>query len=100
MVRRQVMALAVFGSTLVALGGCVGPEDVPSNVKDLRVLGIKVEPPEILAERCIRGADDPGAQQVLAAYAQPLEYTALIQDPTGAGRPIDYRLYACASQAD
>lgn len=96
----RTLGAAMVAWTVVIAFGCVQPEDVPSNVKDLRVLGIQLEPPEILASQCVRSLEDPAAQQALAAYAQPLEYTALIQDPAGEGRAIAYTLYACASQAD
>lgn len=92
---RTVGALAACAAL-----GCVGPEDVPSNVFDLRVLGVQLSPPEIMAPACIRDVSDPQAQAALAAYAQPVVYTALLQDPAGGGRPIEYKLWACASTRD
>lgn len=84
---------ALLGLLLCA--ACVGPEDTPSNVKDLRVLAMRMEPPELLAEEC---STDPA---VLAdTLVRPVRLTALIPDPAGEGRDLDYTLWACASQDD
>jgi hypothetical protein len=84
---------ALLGLLLCA--ACVGPEDTPSNVKDLRVLAMRMDPPELLAEEC---STDPA---VLAdTLVRPVRLTALIPDPAGQGRDLDYTLWACASQDD
>jgi hypothetical protein len=84
---------ALLGLLLCA--ACVGPEDTPSNVKDLRVLAMRMDPPELLAETC---STDPA---VLAdTLVRPVRLTALIPDPAGEGRDLDYTLWACASQDD
>ncbi|AKJ06331.1 hypothetical protein ATI61_105679 [Archangium gephyra] len=84
---------ALLGLLLCA--ACVGPEDTPSNVKDLRVLAMRMDPPELLAETC---STDPA---VLAdTLVRPVRLTALIPDPAGEGRELDYTLWACASQDD
>jgi hypothetical protein len=75
--------------------GCVEPEDVPSNVSDLRVLGVKLDPPELMAPKC--------TEDILAltpTYPRGLNYTALIADPAGGGRAIESELLACASTED
>jgi hypothetical protein len=88
---------------LLAPAACVGPEDSPSKVVDLRVLGVQTEPPEVMLPGCdaldprLRDSLDPMA---LAPLAQPLLYRALITDPKGEGRPIRYTLYACTQQGD
>src|SRR5688500_5807684 len=84
---------ALLGLLLCA--ACVGPEDTPSNVKDLRVLAMRMDPPELLAEEC---STEPA---VLAdTLVRPVRLTALIPDPAGEGRDLDYTLWACASQDD
>ncbi|MCY1080843.1 hypothetical protein [Archangium lansingense] len=84
---------ALLGLLLCA--ACVGPEDTPSNVKDLRVLAMRMDPPELIAETC---STDP---TVLAdTLVRPVRLTALIPDPAGEGRDLDYTLWACASQND
>jgi len=84
---------ALLGLLLCA--ACVGPEDTPSNVKDLRVLAMRMDPPELLADEC---STDPA---VLAdTLVRPVRLTALIPDPAGDGRDLDYTLWACASQDD
>jgi hypothetical protein len=75
--------------------GCVEPEDVPSNVSDLRVLGVRLDPPELMAQKCTEDI-----QALTSTYAQEVHYTALIADPTGGGRSIESELLACASTED
>lgn len=109
---------ALFASGLVVLlaSGCVTGQDNPTTVKDLRVLGMRFEPPEVMMTGCnvqlllgaAAGATDGGTitlppefQALLAAYAgRPLDFTALIADPAGAGRELNYRLLACANRGD
>lgn len=80
---------------LLVLASCVGPEDNPTKVIDLRVLAAAFEPPELMAPSC-----DLASPQNLALYATPVSYTALVADPAGAGRSIDYELLACARVSD
>ncbi len=84
---------AVLGLLLCA--ACVGSEDTPSNVKDLRVLAMRMDPPEIFAEAC---STDPVA--LADALVRPVRLTALIPDPAGDGRELDYTLWACGSPND
>jgi hypothetical protein len=83
----------------VALGAllcaaCVGPEDTPSKVKDLRVLAMRMDPPELMADGCSLDLTS------LDTLFRPVRLTALIPDPAGNGRELDYTLWACASQGD
>jgi hypothetical protein len=78
----------------IALLGCLGPEDVSSKVVDLRVLGMAVEPPEIMSPVC----DDSLAAGV--PWAAFVEVKALLADPKGQGRTLSYELYACAQLTD
>ncbi len=112
--RAQPLFLAVL--VLGASAACVTGQDDPTLVKDLRVLGMRFEPPEVLMRGCdarlligaAAGAVDGGSislppqfQLLLAQYAStPLEFTALVADPQGNGRSIDYRLLGCASRGD
>ncbi|WP_257460575.1 hypothetical protein [Archangium lipolyticum] len=84
---------ALLGLLLCA--ACVGPEDNATKVKDLRVLGMRTDPPELYADTC---STDPA---VLAdTLVRPVRLTALIPDPVGDGRDLDYTLWACASLGD
>jgi hypothetical protein len=85
----------IAGSLLVLSMGCVGPADVPSNVRDLRVLGVQLEPPELMAETCTSDLD---AFTTVAGAS--VVYTALIADPAGDGRAIEAELRVCASTDD
>ncbi|MGE6763393.1 hypothetical protein ACQKGO_35615 [Corallococcus interemptor] len=83
--------LLLWGLAAIA---CVDPEDKPSNVHDLRVLGVSTEQPELIASTC---EQTPEAFDELAAE---VTYRALLVDPAGEGRPLQYSLWACADQAD
>jgi hypothetical protein len=94
----------------LALLGCTPDFEVESTVKDLRVLGISAEPPEILIE-----GGPISQQQMLCPRAEVLQALAaelmanlpspppmvtirpLVADPRGAGRPVHYRAVACVS---
>ncbi|HME90191.1 MAG TPA: hypothetical protein VKE49_02125 [Myxococcaceae bacterium] len=75
------------------LFGCVGSDDDPSQVHDLRVLGISLESPELMAADCSAAAS-------ALEFAAPVVFTALIADPRGDGRQLSFELLACASPAD
>lgn len=106
-------------SLILVLGfasACVTGQDDPTTVKDLRVLGMKFEPPEVMMVGCnaqlllgaAAAAADGGmvsvppevGQLVLTYASRPLEFKALIADPAGNGRSLDYRLLACANRGD
>jgi hypothetical protein len=76
---------------LMLLSSCVGSEDTPSNVKDLRVLGMRLDPPEAFASACASPVPIPPS-----TLATPLRFTALLADPAGGGRELEYVLSACA----
>jgi hypothetical protein len=90
---RKALSLAVVLAFVLSVG-CIGPDDLPSHVHDLRVLGLALEPPEVMAPSC--------AQTVSNALllATQLRFDALLADPQGGGRALDYELYACASTTD
>lgn len=88
--------LHLHASLLLALCAvaCVDPEDTPSRVHDFRVLGLAVEPPELMAPAC------DTSPETEAALTAPVTFRALLVDPAGAGRAIDYTLWACADVKD
>lgn len=106
----------LLSSLLLGFTGCVTGQDNPTTVHDLRVLGMRLEPPEVLMTGCnvqlllgaAAGSSDGGTimlppqfQALLALYAStPVDFTALIADPAGGGRSLDYRLLACANRGD
>src|SRR5262249_60731111 len=59
----------------------------------LRVLGISLESPELMAADCSAAAS-------ALEFAAPVVFTALIADPRGDGRQLSFELLACASPAD
>lgn len=100
---RRVWLSLLGAVVIVSAAACVGPEDTPSNVWDLRVLGIQTDPPDLMAPACVFSADDlsnPAVAQGIAKYQSPITFTALIEDPAGAGREISYELWACGKVGD
>jgi len=88
----------IFPSLLIPalaaqLSGCVGSDDDPSQVHDLRVLGMSFESPELMAADCNGGAS-------ALEFAAPVTFSALIADPRGNGRPLSFELLACGSPVD
>lgn len=105
-----LLVAAVVGGT-----SCLEPMDEPTTVHDLRVLGMSFTPPEVMVPQCdpsllvgLAGAVDGGLVSVdpmlqlklLIYLSIPLEFKALIADPAGNGRELDYRLLGCASTTD
>ncbi|WNG34748.1 hypothetical protein F0U60_14555 [Archangium minus] len=80
---------------LLLCSACVGSEDNPSNVKDLRVLAIRMDPPELFSDTC---STDPAA--LIGTLVRPVRVTALLPDPAGNGRDLDYTLWACVDPGD
>jgi hypothetical protein len=103
---------------LLVLAGCLGPQDDPSQVHDLRVIATRFDPPEIMAPSCagliggggLGGVLDGGVMLdagmmlqppnllALAAFAQPIQMKWLVLDPQE--RDISYDLRACADPSD
>ncbi len=91
---------------LCLVGACVDVPD-PSRVNDLRVLAMKVEPPDILLPGCGTllatdgGSLDAGLLPAWqAALAQSVTLTTLIADPDGGGRLLPYSIRACSYRED
>jgi hypothetical protein len=101
---RRLLLMAVL------LVGCTPNFDDETTVKDLRVLGVSAEPPELLleggalamqAELC----PTPEILQALAAelamHLPPslptMTLRPLVADPQGGGRPVHYRAVVCVS---
>ncbi|HZN94952.1 MAG TPA: hypothetical protein VFB81_19700 [Myxococcales bacterium] len=94
-------ALAALVAALAG-AGCVSIPDDPTTVHDLRVLGISMEPPELMAPVCpsLSGGQITIPEEDLATYAAQVTLRALLVDPAGNGRPISYELFACSSLGD
>ncbi len=93
--------ILVIGMAAMSLTACTGPEDVPSNVHDLRVLGVSLDPPELLAPQCPDLTHPEGIDPSwLVAFLATVDYRVLIADPKGAVRTIDWELLACSTRTD
>ncbi|MFL5322307.1 MAG: hypothetical protein ACJ790_21800 [Myxococcaceae bacterium] len=84
-------------SGLLLLAACNASEDNPTRVHDLRLLDVQLEAPELMADSC---TTDPSNTSALIAFSQNVKFTALIADPAGAGRDIQYDVRACAWPGD
>ncbi len=87
---------------MVAAAGCLSIPDDPTTVHDLRVLGISMDPPELMAPVCptVSGGTIAIPQEDLVTYTSEVTLSALIVDPAGNGRPISFELFACSSLGD
>lgn len=110
------MRALVFSLFLVAASaGCISGQDDPTMVKDLRVLGMSLEPPEVMMAGCdaalLLGLAQPTdgglptiepklLAKLIAAANLPLDFKALIGDPAGEGRTLEYHLRTCVSTGD
>lgn len=110
--RRALLLLSV----VLVIAACVTPQDNPTNLHDLRVLSVRLEPPEVLIPGCtaelitgaaagaLDGGDvqvPPELQALLIQYAAtPIQYSVLIYDTDGGTRPLRYKLSACSSRTD
>lgn len=92
---RSRSALCVLVLAAAVATGCVEPTDDPSTVHDLRVLGVQTEPSELLTESC-----DPEDPAALLTFASSVSVRALVLDPQGQGRPIEYELLGCVRPGD
>ncbi|HVE85640.1 MAG TPA: hypothetical protein VND93_22455 [Myxococcales bacterium] len=80
-------------AALLLLAGCTGSLDTSGRVHDLRMLGLRAEPPEVtlaaafLPDGSIVGRPLPPLP--------PITLTGLIADPAGAGREVAYTFSTC-----
>lgn len=110
--RATVRALAAVALAAAVAVACIRPSDLPQRVEDLRVLGMALEPPEVLMRACTppvlraiaaAAATDAGfdaippelALRLVLEAAAPVELRALVADPAGEGRGFDWELFAC-----
>lgn len=83
---------------LAAALSCAPAPDPASSVHDLRILGVRAEPAEVLV-----GLDPETQQPILVdavAVLSGLRVRGLVADPTGGGRPVHFTFTACPSPGD
>ncbi len=87
MARRHLVGAAALALAWFWGIGC-GTLDTIDHVQDLRVLGVRAEPPDqpisVTSDLTVLGA------------TMPVQVTALVADPCGLGRPITYSFAVCA----
>lgn len=91
---------ALLPLLLLSMVACVGPEDSPGQVIDLRVLGVSVDPPEIHTTALNPVTQQIDLQKAAIELSVPVEFRALLADPKGEGRELSWALSACAWPGD
>jgi hypothetical protein len=95
---------------LALLAGCTPDFDDPTTVKDLRLLAIDADTPEIVVDLpalSLAGVTRPedlaallaGAGAMLPATFPPVTLRALVLDPHGGGRPVHFEAVTCGNVA-
>ena len=92
--RSTSLRVLALGTVFLAASACLGPQEDPTSIKDLRVIGMAFEPAELQAPTCRLDATSTAF-----TFARPVTLRALIVDP-GQSRTFDYELKACASTGD
>ncbi len=87
---RPLLLVAAFG-----LLACTPRFENATTVIDLRLLGVKAEPPEILIDLAAAAAAG-----TITDPLPPVVLTPLIVDPKGAARPVQIRVEACPNDPD
>ncbi|XXF78936.1 hypothetical protein P2318_04025 [Myxococcaceae bacterium GXIMD 01537] len=77
--------------SLALATGCTEDTDDPSTVHDLRVLGLAVDSPELMAPSC------EASPEALAVLGSEVAFRALLVDPREPARTLRYELFACAA---
>jgi len=80
---------------LIGVAACTPSFENATTISDLRLLGVQADPPEVLI--------DLEALMATGTLPEPLPtitLAPLVLDPRGAGRPVLFRVEACANQAD
>lgn len=87
--------LSVCLGMLVLAGGCTPEFENSTTIKDLRLIAIVAEPPEILID-----LESVAENPALLADLPPVLLTPLVIDPRGGGREVTYQVQACGNRPD
>lgn len=82
MTMRTTRHVVLWTSLVLAASGCTPDFDEVWQVKDLRILALQADPPEVLAA-------------TLALVAPKVTLSALVVDPSDPGRTVSWELWAC-----
>lgn len=80
-----------------ALLACTGAADTADRVHDLRMLGMRAEPPEVVLPVAFLPDGGVVARGPLPPLP-PITLTGLIADPEGGGRAADYEISTCSER--
>lgn len=84
---RRVAAVALAVALALSAGACTPDFDDIWLVKDLRILGIRADPPELLFRS-------------VPTSVPPIELTVLAADPRDPHREVSWEVWACSAEAD
>lgn len=92
--RALVVRAGLVGALCLAPFGCAPSFDDIWEVKDLRVLAIQAEPPEVL----LRDAPNILDRDTTTIAWPPVMVSALATDPRDPGREVDWQVWACTAE--
>src|SRR5260370_39092387 len=85
----RLRAAVLIAVASFAHWACTPTLDSSDQVHDLRILAMRVDPPEVIVD----GADGMPSSPIVSP---PIAVTALVADPLGAGRLVHYLMSTCA----
>ncbi|MBW2734784.1 MAG: hypothetical protein JRH20_20550, partial [Deltaproteobacteria bacterium] len=87
MVTKVLLGRSLMSLMLAAMAMACTPDfDAPWEVKDLRVLGMRAEPPELLFS-------------AIPTSFSPIRVGALLADPSNPERAVAWEAWACSAEA-
>jgi hypothetical protein len=89
--RERLLTLAL----MLTASGCTPEFDNITTIKDLRLLAVNADPPEILIDLA-----EAMANPALLLSLPPVKVTPLVVDPHGGGRVVEYKVQACENRPD
>jgi hypothetical protein len=92
---QRSLTLRAVALLVLWTAGCSPNFENATTILDLRLLGVQADPPEILLD-----LDALMATGTLPEPLPTITLTPLVLDPKGAGRPVSFRVEACANQPD
>src|SRR5687768_10254428 len=81
----------------LAAGACTPDFQNITTIRDLRLLVVMAQPPEVLVDLPAWAAVDPADAPAVESQLPTFNLQALVMDPAGGGRPVEYQAWACGN---